>query len=32
MQLWKWAFVIGLLFLITYNPASGGNVANFFKQ
>lgn len=32
MQLWKWMLVIGLLFLITYNPSSGGKVGNFFND
>lgn len=23
MQIWRWLLVLGLLFLITYNPSSG---------
>lgn len=29
MQLWHWVLLIGLLFLITYNPRSG-NLDDFF--
>jgi len=34
MQIWKWLLVIGLLFLITYEPSrgGGGKLMNFFTN
>ena len=33
MQIWKWVLVFGILFLITYNPASrGSKVVNYFTS
>ena len=30
MQIWKWLLVIGLLFLVTYNPSTR-TLADFFE-
>jgi len=31
MQIWKWLLLLGLLFLITYQPSrGGGNLVNYF--
>jgi hypothetical protein len=33
MQIWKWLLMIGLLFLITYQPSrDGGKLMNFFTS
>lgn len=33
MQIWKWVLVLGLIFLITYNPSSrGSKVVNYFTS
>jgi hypothetical protein len=31
MQFWPWILLLGLLFLITYNPATG-NLAEFYAE
>jgi hypothetical protein len=31
MQLWHWILLLGLVFLITYNPRTG-NLSNFFTK
>lgn len=32
MQIWKWLIVLGILFLITYNPSRGSKVVNYFTN
>jgi hypothetical protein len=33
MQIWKWLLMLGLLFLITYEPSrGGGKLINFFTN
>lgn len=34
MQIWKWLLILGLLFLITYNPSRGGGskLVNYFTN
>lgn len=33
MQIWKWLLLLGLLFLITYEPSrGGGKLMNFFTN
>ena len=31
MQLWQWLLLLGLVFLISYNPRTG-NIAKYFGQ
>jgi hypothetical protein len=31
MQIWKWLLILGLLFLITYNPSTR-TLADFFER
>lgn len=31
MQIWRWLLVLGLLFLITYDPRSG-NLAKYYTE
>ena len=34
MQIWKWLLVLGLIFLISYNPSRGGGskLVNYFTS